>query len=116
MTEWEKIFEYNDDILEIASKLSTKMDPSLREDAIQYTYIILREKLDLSKATGPEREYVRGAIWNIVQRFFRDERKHQQVSLDELIQRGVQVSETKDMIWVGPTGEYSGGYRESDGD
>ena len=84
MTEWAKVMQFEADIIEIASKLSYREDPSLREDAIQYTFLMLHQKLDLSKALGGEREYVRGAIWNIVQRFFRDERKHRHTFLEDL--------------------------------
>lgn len=113
MTDWGKVLEYEKDVREIASKLAYKINPSLREDVIQHTFMVMHQKLDVTKATGPEREYVRGAIWNIVQRFFRDEKKYNQISVDELVEGGVQITESYDLIW-GSSGDYSGGYTEKD--
>jgi len=112
MMEWEKVMEFEDIVVEIASKLSYRIDPSLREDVIQHTFIALREKVDLSKAVGDERDYVKGAVWNIVQRFFRDEKRHNHVRVDELMYKGVQILEDNSLVWGGQSDGYSGSYTE----
>lgn len=115
MMEWDKVMEFEDDVVELASKLSYKIDPSLREDVIQHTFMVLHEKVDVSKALGDERDYVRGAIWNIVQRFFRDDKRHNHIQIQELLDKGVQVSEDGKLVWGGSSSDYSGNYVEEDG-
>lgn len=110
--DWEKVLEYEADVKEIASKLGGRMNPSLIEDAIQNTYIMLRERIDLSNITKSEREYIRGAIWNNIQRFYRDERKHRYTSIQGLTQRGVQIDEKGDLKWPSVGSNYSGGFLE----
>lgn len=115
MMDWEKVLKFEDIVVEIASKLSYRIDPSLREDVIQHTFIALHDKVDLSKALGDEREYVKGAVWNIVQRFFRDEKRHNHVRVDELTGKGVQILEDSTLVWGGQSEGYSGDYTEDNG-
>lgn len=103
MAEWDDVLKYEADIKEIANKLCMRVDPSLCEDVIQHTYISLVEKLDMSAAKGPEREYVRGAIWKTVQKFLNAERAQwRHVSLDNLLAKDLQVDQDGNARWPGP--------------
>lgn len=114
MVDWELVLRYTPDIEEIADKISRKYDTSLRDDAVQYTRIILKQKLNVQAATGPEREYVRGAIWKIIHEFFKSHTDWQFLSLDRLLEKGLQIDPDGDPIWPGLGGSYTGHYREEE--
>lgn len=112
MMDWDKVLEYEKDVVEIATKLGKRIDASMIEDAIQNTYLVLHTKVDLSNVHKSEKEYIRGAIWNNVQRFYRDERKHRHISIQELTDSGVQIDEKSNLRWPTADSEYSGNYTE----
>jgi len=113
---WDEVLSYETTVKSIARVWANKKDPSLYEDVVHYTYIAMVEKIDLSRAEGPELEYVKGAIWNIVKKFFQVNAggSWDHVSLEQLKSDGVQIDEDGNPRWVGTDGEYKGGYR-SDG-
>ena len=98
MTDWDTVLKYGPDIEEIANRLCHKYDSSVVEDVIQYTRLALKQKVNLSLATGPEREYIRGAIWKIVHEFFRSHFMGE-VSLEALQEQGVQIDLSGTVIW-----------------
>jgi len=101
--EWHEVLSYERDVRGIARKIANSVDPDLYEDAVHHAYIMMREKIDLSKATGPEKEYVRGAIWNIVMKFFQSpsEGGWNHVSIEQLTRGGFQIDNAYAVYWTG---------------
>jgi len=110
---WDEVLSYEEDVRKTAKHWARKKDPDLYEDAVHHTFIVMKEKLDLSKAEGPHQEYVKGAIWNIIRRFFSSpwEGAWDHVSLDQLSEDGFQVDSDKVPRWTSIDGEYRGDYR-----
>ena len=93
---WDEVLLYDKEIKYMAQKWSTQAgEPSLCDDAIQHARITLFEKLDLAKARGPHRNFVLGAVNNILYKFFRSNKygKWRHYSLDKLYEEGVQIDE-----------------------
>lgn len=113
---WDEVLSYEEDVRSIARRWANRKDPDLFEDAVHHTYIIMKEKLDLSKAEGPEREYVKGAIWNIVRKFFNSSwgGAWDHASFEALHEEGFQVDEDRVPRWASADGEYRGDYRPDD--
>lgn len=116
MVGWDVVLKYEQDIRNIANRCRT-VDPSLYEDVVHHTMLVMHTKLNLEGRTGPEREYVRGAIWKIV-RYFLISRQHggwsQLVSLEKLLANGVQIDLDRQVIWPSTDVNYRGSYRSSD--
>jgi hypothetical protein len=113
---WDEVLSYEKDVRSIARRWANKKDPDLYEDAVHHTYIVLFEKLDLAKAEGPEKEYVKGAIWNIVRKFFNSPwgGGWDHISLETLHENGFQVDEDGTPRWSSADGEYRGDYKPDD--
>ena len=101
---WEEVLSYEADVKGIARKISSRTDPDLYEDAVHHAYIVMKEKIDLSRAEGPERDYVRGAIWNIVLKYFQSssEGKWPHISIEQLEQGNFQIDSTRKVYWNRP--------------
>ena len=101
--EWDEVLSYEYDVRNIARKVANSVDPDLYEDAVHHAYIAMKEKIDLRKATGPEREYVRGAIWNIVMKFFQapSEGGWNHISIEQLKRGGFQIDHQHNVYWAG---------------
>lgn len=104
---WDEVLSYDSEIRYMANKWASKIDPSLFEDAVQHTYIILYEKVDLSKANRTERNFLLGAVNNILYKFFRSPKhgRWNHISLDSLRDDGFQIDEAGIPKWPG-RGEY----------
>lgn len=107
---WEEVLSYEEQVRFLAGKWSRKTDPSLFEDAIQHTYIVMRENVDLNRVRESEKKFVLGAINNILYKFFRSPTtgswKHR--SLDALADVGFQIDEDGAPRWPSSDGEYKG--------
>lgn len=107
---WEEVLFFDGEIKYLAKKWSSQTDPSLYEDAVQHTYIALYEKVDLTKARGIPRNFVLGAVNNILYKFFRSNKtgKWNHLSLDKLYEDGVQIDQDVCIRWP-VSQDYKGG-------
>lgn len=112
MMNWDEVMEYEDDVREICGKLVPRIDPSLVEDVTHYVFMALTE-VDPSQATGDKRQYIRGAIWNRVNLYFRDQKNNfHSVSLEQLDDYGVQIDESGSVLWPGHNSTYRGDFKD----
>jgi len=101
MKDWDQVLLYKNDVDEICGKLASRMGIELLDDVKNFVYIGLKEKVDPSGAEGSERDYVRGAIWNLVQMFYKQEKRYYDplVPIENLNAAGVQIDERGNVRW-----------------
>lgn len=108
--EWDDVLRYDQEIRYMAKRWASRYNPSLEDDAYQHAAIRLFESLDLSAAEN-ERNFVLGALNNILFKFFRKEVVNQDkrnVSLNALEEHFMQVDTDGKVIWPGYKNNSSG--------